>query len=470
MVPVALPRIACVHAPHLPVQLERQRHPELAGRSLLISGRPWEPHVILDADDLARDAGVVPGLRVSQATRLCPSATVLPADEAAYQALHTLLAEALLSVTDRLETVGWGDFRLAVGDLGRTYATPAALGQALCKALAVLPGCDARVGLADQRLTAERAAEVATPGGWIAVAPGEERRFLAAFPISVLPLEPETARRLRLLGLDTLGALARVPRRALVAQFDATLGFCHDLATGNDSRPVQPDALPPVLEAQRECEPPLRERVAVQLVLARQVARLAETLQHRGYQAQGLQLQLVDEDGRTNTGMAAVEPPTADAARLTRQVERVLESLTPAGGVTSLLLRLYPLRPAYLGAQQLALFAETRSQLPARLLEALRRLRQRFGDLIITVAALLAPPGPRPIQVMQGPTGQVRALLWNNRFYPVTCIYEEWRQRRGWWAQPLARDYLRLETQEGLVRVVFHDLPTDRWWLERRPP
>jgi len=30
------------------------------------------------------------------------------------------------------------------------------------------------------------------------------------------------------------------------------------------------------------------------------------------------------------------------------------------------------------------------------------------------------------------------------------------------------RDYYRLETDDGRVRVVFRDLEGERWWLERR--
>jgi len=50
----------------------------------------------------------------------------------------------------------------------------------------------------------------------------------------------------------------------------------------------------------------------------------------------------------------------------------------------------------------------------------------------------------------------------------VSCIYEHWRERRDWWAQPVLRDYYRLEDASGVVRIVFQDLATQRWWLDRR--
>src|SRR5439155_3609417 len=63
------------------------------------------------------------------------------------------------------------------------------------------------------------AATRAKPGGAIIVRPGEEGKFLSAQPLAVLPLDPDTHRRLRQLGLKALGRLAALPEEALVSQF-----------------------------------------------------------------------------------------------------------------------------------------------------------------------------------------------------------------------------------------------------------
>src|SRR5207247_9762535 len=59
----------------------------------------------------------------------------------------------------------------------------------------------------------------AKPGCAITVHPGEERQFLAAQAGAVLPLDPDAHRRLRQLGLRTLGRLAALPEEAIVSQF-----------------------------------------------------------------------------------------------------------------------------------------------------------------------------------------------------------------------------------------------------------
>ena len=198
------------------------------------------------------------------------------------------------------------------------------------------------------------------------------------------------------------------------------------------------------------------------------VAVLAADLARRGYQAEGLRIRLEDEAGQSHTAAAPVEPPTADPDRLTRRAVSLLERLDLRRPVVEVSVTLYPLRPAYLGATQLALFTGPADARRSRLQEVLRRLRERFGEMIIVVAALLGPPPPRPIQVTIGPDGLPRALVLPDHMLPVARVYEHWRERRRWWARPVRRDYYRLETDDGRVRVVFRDLEGERWWLERR--
>jgi hypothetical protein len=164
----------------------------------------------------------------------------------------------------------------------------------------------------------------------------------------------------------------------------------------------------------------------------------------------------------------AVKPPSADAVKLSRLARRLLGELAPAGPVTGLSLTVYPLRPFHLGATQLALFTGTPDGRRQWLQGALRRLRERFGEVIVVVASLIAPPSPRPIQVTTDPAGIPRALVWHSRIHQVEAIYEVWRERRYWWSRPVDRDYFRLETGDGQMRVIFRDARTDRWLLERR--
>lgn len=59
------------------------------------------------------------------------------------------------------------------------------------------------------------------------------------------------------------------------------------------------------------------------------------------------------------------------------------------------------------------------------------------------------------------------AIRWRGGCHPVANILHRWRVDTGWWEIRTWRDYFRLQTTSGLLVVLFHDLTTDRWALER---
>jgi len=109
-------RVACLLAPHLPVQVhrepsravERQHNPSLAESPLVVGGRPWDDGAVLDCCPQAAAAGIEPGMRLSRAEALCPSARFVPACEELYRAAHDALVTAAGRFTPTVETAGLG--------------------------------------------------------------------------------------------------------------------------------------------------------------------------------------------------------------------------------------------------------------------------------------------------------------------------------------------------------------------------
>ena len=472
-------KIIHIIVPHLPLQVERRKG-RVGPCPTLIGGRPWDPTVILDCCEQAEAAGVVPGMAETRAALRCPEARILLADHAAYQTVHGQLDAAVRQFTDQVETAGLGSLFLEVGQLARRYPEDAVLTQALIDAILEMSGLKLQVGLAGEYFTAEQAAQAARPNTAVIVPPRRGRTFLAPLSLSVLPAEIEILRRLSLLGLHTLGDLAALPRIAVIRQFGAHAGFLHDLASGADPRPVFVDA--PQLELRHTATfaPPTADRYTLQAHGERMSAELAAKLAQSKHQAQGLRIQVVDMEGTITTTTTSVEPPTADEAWLKRRSGILLEQLSIKRPIETLEIVGYPLRPVHLGAAQLALFSAPLDQRRQQLQEALRRLRTRFGDLVVRIASLVAPPRPRPIEVETGVDAAPSLLIWHDDIpaprsgtgaphtYRVHRIYEHWRERRTWWAQPQERDYYRLEDVTGMLRVIYLDRRTNQWWLERR--
>jgi len=458
-----------LETPHLPVQVERRKRPELAdGRPVVVGGRPWDPGSVLDACPRALAVGIEPGMRLAQAAARFPGAHFLPADHEAYQVAHQQLEYAIRQFTDRIETVGVGSFFVNTSDLGRLFPMREDLAHRFLDEARRESSLDLCVGMADQRFAAQQAALSVHLNHVFVVPVGQSRAFLSPLPLHVLPAEAELSRRLELLGIHTLGALAALPRLAVIHQFGPQAGTLHDLASGRDTRPVHPDAPPLELRKSRTFIEPVRDFDRLAAWVAEIAKALADTLGRSVYQAQGMRLCLEDELRRTYVQATSIEPPTADAARLIRCANDLLTRQSLSRPIIEVSLAIFPLRPAYLGASQLALFDAARDRRWADLAEALRRIRQRFGELAVIVASLLRSPRPREIQVTLAPDGVPCALIWSDKVRAVRKVYEHWRERRFWWGEPLRRDYYRLEDVQGRTHVIYYDLVAACWMLDRR--
>lgn len=46
-------------------------------------------------------------------------------------------------------------------------------------------------------------------------------------------------------------------------------------------------------------------------------------------------------------------------------------------------------------------------------------------------------------------------------------IIDCWRIDDEWWRKPLRRIYYLVETDEGGIELIYHDLEEDRWYRQR---
>ncbi len=247
-------QIACVLAPDLPIQVERQRR-KVDGPLLI--AHPVDGATVFAMSDDAAEAGVLPGMSLYQARQIIPAALVIEPDEMTYHACHGSMEAALRAFSPAIETVGLGEFLVDARGLERSHGNDQAIAEAMNAAARSASGLSGRVGLATGKFIAQQAARSAPPDGVRVIAPGDEARFLAPLPIGVLPNLPgETRRRLHLFDLHTLGDLARLSKPAVRRQFGGEMSGLYELARGSDPRPINPD-VPPlrIVRSMRLTEP-----------------------------------------------------------------------------------------------------------------------------------------------------------------------------------------------------------------------
>lgn len=71
------------------------------------------------------------------------------------------------------------------------------------------------------------------------------------------------------------------------------------------------------------------------------------------------------------------------------------------------------------------------------------------------------------VRVRMDSTHAPVAFQWAGRWHTVVCQANRWRVDVSWWGQHAQREYFKLVTDSGLLVVVYHDLHTHDWWLQR---
>ncbi len=232
--------IACLHIPRFAIEVERQRRPDITARLLLIGEA-----TILDCSLGAEASGVKRGMRMSEAIGLCQKALVLPPDLPHYQRRFDEVLDFLEGYSPQVQAGALGTAYLSLAGLpidpGRrppVWAQPCA--DELIASLHRRTGFMASLGVAGGKFAARVAAQTTRPGLAKMVPPRGEAAFLAPLPVDLLPASEPMRWRLALLGLETMGDIARLPLGAFQAQFGPEGKRCWELASGIDGEPLVP--------------------------------------------------------------------------------------------------------------------------------------------------------------------------------------------------------------------------------------
>lgn len=57
------------------------------------------------------------------------------------------------------------------------------------------------------------------------------------------------------------------------------------------------------------------------------------------------------------------------------------------------------------------------------------------------------------------------SFVWNGTLYSISSICNCWRVHADWWQQEIRRDYFKVQTDVGLLCIIYHDLIAGNWYL-----
>jgi len=361
---------ACCWIPLFALRCETARRPELAALPVALVGSD-DTRRVWQVSPLARHAGVKPGMTVSQAIGLCPALKLCEPDPVHYDAQFSRLLAALGQVSPVIEPAELGRAYVGTDGLEGLYGAPEKIVEAikcgmrnaecgiesespLAHSAFNIPHSAFRVGWGIGKFVSWVAASRATPGGAVIVRSGEEGRFLAAQPLAVLPLDPDTYRRLRQLGVRTLGALAALPEEAVVSQFGRAGRRLWRLAAGRIAEPVVGRVAPEPIVAALTFFSPVGERDLLVHAIDKLIDRALGDPRRSGWRVQVVRVRAELEHAASWLAEATLKEPSADRERIAAPLKTQLERSPPAGAVERLEVEFTAFAA---GATELQLFA-----------------------------------------------------------------------------------------------------------------
>lgn len=220
--------------------VEVLRHPELAGKPLIVGGRgdPTERAVVSTASYEARVFGVGSGMPLRIAARKAPEAVILPVDHLAYNAASDEVMATLRAQPGAVvQVLGWDEAFVGVRtDVPEEYA------RALQRAVLERTRLHCSVGIGDTLVRAKVATGFGKPQGVFRLTAENWLAVMGDRPtIDLWGVGTKISRRLAALGITTVAELAAADPEGdgLVAEFGPRMGpWYAQLGRGDGARVV----------------------------------------------------------------------------------------------------------------------------------------------------------------------------------------------------------------------------------------
>lgn len=252
-------------------------------------------------------------------------------------------------------------------------------------------GVDVRVGVGPSiTVAATASAQIAPPGGVLAIDPGQATAWLATLPVEALHgIGPRQAQVLRDYGVHSIGLLAAIPPATVQRLLGGRPGrLAADRARGIDPRPVVPRTLPSHATVRSTFPRHTLDGADVRAALLDTVVRLAMMLRQRHQAACALTLTLRFASGSTWTKTHRLTEPSHHDDDLRTAAYQLMDAAgLQRGRLTGLTLRGEDLLDADQVARQLSLDTAREARLMAE--AALDRVRDKYGPDAIGPAAAL---------------------------------------------------------------------------------
>ncbi len=281
--------------------VEMNESPALKGKKVAVCGSTENRHgIVLTASYPAKRSGVKTGMANWQAQQVCPGLIMVPPRYDLYLKYSRLVRRIYRRYSETIEPFGMDEnwielpFTNDVEGVGRRTA------EAIRRAVQAETGLTVSVGVSFSKVFAKLGSDMKKPDAVTVITRSGYRDTVWPLPVSeLLYVGPATTRKLRMMGITTIGALARTDPGLLKCKFGVNGLMLHSFANGTDGAQVMPCAyVPPVKSVGHgvTCTRDLESGYEVWLVLLALAQDVGHRLRVHELQAKGVQVTVRDCD------------------------------------------------------------------------------------------------------------------------------------------------------------------------------
>jgi len=458
---------ACLYAKEFPAQSLLRLRPELHSKPCVVmEGEPPSQYVC-SLNTKARLAGLARGMtRVDVDTSSAP--VIMSRSDHAETGTRLILLECAGAFSPRIEEHRQDTALLCSIDIAGTkslFGPPELLAQSLLHRVRSL-GISARVTVSDNFHAAACLAKGPMVRSAIQIIPPQSKaEILSGLPLTVLDLTNTQTEMFALWGIRTLGNLAALPEKELIARVGQDGKRLRQLARGEHPHLFQPVEPPFTLDERLELDAPVDLLDSLLFIANMMLDQLILRAKARILALASLTITLTMDGGASHTRTVRPALPTTDKQLWIKLLHLDLQAHPPSASILAIALHA---EPGSTTKVQLGLFSP---QLPeaSRLDVTLARIRAIVGENNVGCAVLqdshaLESFRMRPFSVLSDestvaassqPRASMRVLrpseatsvtlqsgrpsifFFRERRYSVESAYGPWVVGGDWWAQTL---------------------------------
>ncbi|HLW85924.1 MAG TPA: DNA polymerase IV [Candidatus Sulfotelmatobacter sp.] len=373
------------------VSVEELYDPALKGKPVVVGGRRHERGVVSAASYAARKFGVHSAMPLRTAAKMCPQAIFVDGHPERYRDCSEKVHEVLCAFSPQVEMASIDEAYLDMTGTARLHGPPLKAAHTLHQRMKAETLLNCSVGIGSSRLIAKVSSGQAKPNGVLWIVPGEEAKFLAPLDVREIPgVGKVMESHLHALGIRKVADLAKLEEHELEDRFGKWGLALAGKARGEDAggwfdTEVGEDTGAKSISHEHTYNEDTADVAQLEATLMRLAEMVGRRLREASLHARTVQLKLRYKDFTTITRAHTLPAPTQLDTEIFEQIRALFRNNWKKG----MQVRLLGVQTSQFESQpeQISLLEGTRQQRWKDALAAADRVRDKFGESSVKLAA-----------------------------------------------------------------------------------